>query len=94
MKTTITGFISYKAASYPGDSEFYFHLCGMSEYGYTTVMPHSFEVEIPDSFDPRVEQVKALQAEKIKLMADFKARRTQIERKISELTAITCEVAA
>lgn len=91
MKTTITGFISYRENVGGGD-EYKFFPFEMGTAGYVTVMPLSIEVDIPDSFDPRAEKVKALQAEKIKLMADFQARCTQIEREISELTALTCEV--
>jgi len=84
----ITGQINYKAKTYNGEPEFYFHMGDMTEYGYTKVMPFSIEFELPDDFDPRTEQVKALQAEKIKLMADFRTRCTEIEREISKLTAI------
>lgn len=92
MKTTITGQINYKARTYSGEPEFFFHMGNMSEYGYTEVIPLTIEFELPANFDPRTEQVKALQAEKIRLMADFQKRCTQIERKISELTALTFEV--
>jgi hypothetical protein len=92
MKTTITGFINYKPCAYSGVEQFHFQPCKMENYGYITVMPFSIEVDIPDNFDPRAEQVKALQAEKVKLMADFHNRCTEIERQISKLTAITCEV--
>lgn len=86
MKVTIDGFISYS----PHNDSFWFHPIDMDAYGYITVQPHKFDVEIPDDFDPRAKQIDGLKAEKLKLMADFQKRCTEIEAKISELTAIEC----
>lgn len=92
MKTiTIDGFIEYRPKSYGIEQEFYFHNNRMAEYGYVEVMPYSFAVEIPDDFDPRAQQVEMLKEKKRELMVAFQARCTEIERQISELTAITCE---
>ena len=87
MKTQIEGFILYKKDC-RHKTGFLFAGCEMEEYDYITVMPHSFEVDIPDDFDPRGKQVEQLQAEKQKAMADFQALVTSIDRKISELTAL------
>lgn len=87
MKTQINGFINYEK-DLCGNDCYYFHGFEMTDYGYTTVMPFSIEVDIPDDFDPIAAQVAALKAEKIKLMADFQNRVTEIERKISELTCL------
>jgi len=88
MKTQIKGFINYRKNEFSGEDQFAFHSCEMNEYGYVTVMPFALEVGIPDDFDPRAGMVEALKAEKIKLMADFQNRVTEIERKISELTCL------
>jgi hypothetical protein len=88
MKTQIKGFINYRKNDYDGKDNYAFHGCEMSEYGYVTVMPFALEVDIPESFDPRAKQVELLNKEKIKLMADFQNRVTEIERKISELTCL------
>lgn len=93
MKTTITGVITYKKSLYEEGEDFHFQHCEMKDYGYITVMPHSIEVEIPDDFDPRACQVDLLKAEKVKLIAAFQKRCTEIERQISELTALTFEAA-
>ena len=88
MKTTITGFIQHQTG-YGGEDRFSMMLTkDMTSYGFTMVMPYSFDVEIPDSFDPRTVKIKALQAEELKLRADFEARITQIKRQISELLAL------
>lgn len=88
MKTvTINGFITYEK-DFNDKDRFSFFPFTMEQSGYITVMPHSFEVDIPDDFDPRGKQVEQLQAEKQKAMADFQALVVSIDRKISELTAL------
>lgn len=95
MKVTIKGFINYRKTLY-GESEcdYYFQQCDMSEYGYVTVRPHEIEVEVPDDFDPRPQQIAALEAEKQKARAEFHARVTEIDRQIQSLLAIEHEVPA
>lgn len=94
MKQIIKGFITYKNYGF-GDEDclYHFNEYEASSIGHVTVMPYSIEVEIPDDFDPRAGRVEILKAEKRKLMADFQARCTAIEKQISELTALTCEAA-
>ena len=89
MKVQIKGFISLNRMD-PWDKEprFCFYAGKMDEYGHATVMPYSFEVDIPDEFDPRAKQVELLRAEKTKAMAEFQARITEIDRQISKLTAL------
>jgi hypothetical protein len=65
----------------------------MSDKYWTLVGPVEVEVEVPDDFDARPAKIAALEAEKQKLRAAFAARVTEIEREISQLQAITCEVA-
>lgn len=94
MKTTITGFINYRPATYRDEPEFHFQRVEMESYGYVTVMPLSVEVDIPDDFDPRAEQVRLLEAKRDEVRAAFQVRMTEIEKQISQLTALTCEVTA
>ena len=44
--------------------------------------------EVPDDFDPRPVQIKALEAKKRELQAQFSAAVTELNRQISELQAI------
>ena len=60
--------------------------------GRVFVTEHTTTVEVPDDFDPRPQQVAALEAEKQKARAEFQARITEIDRQIQSLMAI--EVAA
>ena len=60
--------------------------------GRVFVKEHLTTVEVPDDFDPRPQQVAALEAAKQKARAEFQARITEIDRQIQSLMAI--EVAA
>lgn len=52
------------------------------------VQPHSITVNIPADFDPRPGQIKALEAKRKELQAQFSAAVTEINRQISQLQAI------
>ena len=60
--------------------------------GRVFIKEHTITVEVPDDFDPRPQQVAALEAEKQKARAEFQKRITEINRQIQSLMAI--EVAA
>ena len=89
MKVTINGFIGWKKDSWERDGAFYFHPFEMSEYGYVQVMPHSFEIEIPDDFNPIPKQVEILEKEKAKIRAEFTRRIAQLNDQIGKLQALT-----
>ena len=52
------------------------------------VGPQEIEVDVPDHFDPRPAQIAALEAQRQKVMADFQKSITDINRRISELSAL------
>lgn len=56
--------------------------------GRVFVKEHTTTVEVPDDFDPRPQQVAALEAAKQKARADFQARITALDRQIQSLLAI------
>lgn len=60
----------------------------LSVDGRVFVKEHTTTVEVPDDFDPRPQQVAALEAAKQKARADFQARITEIDRQIQSLLAI------
>ena len=60
----------------------------LSVDGRVFVKEHLTTVEVPDDFDPRPQQVAALEAEKQKARAEFHARVTEIDRQIQSLLAI------
>lgn len=92
MKITINGFIHYRAPLY-GEDPYSFLAWDMtdSEYaaGHVMVMPHSFEIEVPDDFDPTPQQIAALEKEKAKVREEFNRRIAQINADIGKLQALT-----
>jgi len=47
------------------------------------------ELEIPDEFDPRAQQIAALEQQKQKAMAEYQNTLTEINERISRLQAIS-----
>lgn len=90
MKTvTVKGFVHLRTSAWSKPDDFVLMTMKFEndEY-YLFVNEGELTFTIPDGFDPRAGQVERLKAEKIKLMADFQNRVTEIERKISELTCL------
>jgi hypothetical protein len=56
----------------------------------TYIGSQEIEINVPDSYDPRAKQIAALQAQKLKIMADYQKTVTEINARISELQAIEC----
>jgi len=88
VKVQLKGFIALaKPEPLDNGPSLRFFPIKMDEHGYVTIQPHTIEVDLVD-FDTRAKQVESLQAAKTKAMADFPNRMTEIDRQISELTAI------
>lgn len=88
-KHTIKGFIQLKVGRYTQPDQFSFMASAdMSEYDYVNVMPHTIEIDIPDDFDPRPQQIKDLQEKQQQAQADFAKLCTDIQRQISKLTCL------
>ena len=54
----------------------------------TYVGEQEIEIEVPDNYDPRAQKIEALQAHKLKVMADYQKTVTEINARISKLQAI------
>jgi hypothetical protein len=54
----------------------------------TYVCEQEIEIEVPDNYDPRAQKIEALQAHKLKIMADYQKTVTEINARISKLQAI------
>ena len=59
-----------------------------AQSGLVFVTEHTTTVEVPDDFDPRPQQIAALEAAKQKARAEFQARITELDRQIQSLLAI------
>ena len=89
MKVTINGMVAWKKPLWDGDVQFWFNHFDMSEHGYVTVMPHVFEIDVPDDFNPVPQQVAILEKEKAKVRQEFNQRIAQLNEQIGKLQALT-----
>lgn len=87
-KHTIKGFIHQRVSKYAQPNSFTFFESRDVGASYVNVMPHTIEIDIPDDFDPRPQQIKDLQAQQQQAQADFAKLCTDIQRQISELTCL------
>ena len=55
----------------------------------TYVGEQEIEIEVPDNYDPRAQQIEALEKQKQKVMADSQQAVTKINHRINNLKAIT-----
>ena len=100
-KHTIKGWLYFKAEprfSLTGEPEVTFLPFApknvTSETWGVPVREHSIEVEIPDDFDPRPQQVAALDEEINRVRAEFTARINQLQEQKQRLLAIEFSEAA
>ena len=89
MKTTITAHLHYRKYDFDerGTFELFSVNLGDSD-GRTYVGPREVEVDVPDNYDPRAQQIAALEQRKQKVMADFQKTVTEINNRISNLQAL------
>lgn len=55
---------------------------------YTFVCEQEIELDVPDNFDPRAQQIAALEKQKQKVMADYQKSVDEINDRISKLQAL------
>ena len=84
MKHTVTMHIHKSKYS----NAFILFCCDMTEYGDIYIAPIEVSFEVPDNWDPRPAQIKALQEKQRAAGAAFAALTTEINRQISQLEAI------
>lgn len=91
-KHTINGFIVYRPERWWEDHErIDFQTYDPRDIDHSTavfVSEHSFEVEVPDDFDPRPQQIQALEKKRDAVRDEMSARITEINQQIQSLLAI------
>ena len=93
MKVQINAFITYrKPYEWEEDSHGFIVTNYNPEHFNDTkealVFPYSFEVDVPDNFDPRPALVKALEEQKKEAHKKFAETVMNIDRQINELLAL------
>jgi hypothetical protein len=90
MKIKIIAHIHYSKWHFDGKGEFQLYSCQLDDNDYRTyVGEQEIEIEVPDNYDPRAQQIAALEKQKQKVMADYQKTVTEINNRINNLKAIT-----
>ena len=89
MKTTVTVHLHYCEHQWEDKGEFEIFSIKLDDTDYRTyVGPREVEIDLPENYDPRAQQIAALEEKKQKVMADFQNTITEINARISNLQAL------
>jgi hypothetical protein len=89
MKIKTTVYIFHSQYSWEQKAEYLVFYAKIEDNeNRTFVCEQEIEIEVPDNYDPRAQKIEALQAHKLKIMADYQKTVTEINARISKLQAI------
>lgn len=89
MKVKLTAHIHYKKYQWEDQGEFQIWFGKLDDDDTRTYIgEQEVEVEVPDNYDPRAQQIAALEKQKQKVMADYQKMVTEINDRISKLQAL------
>jgi hypothetical protein len=87
VKTTVH--VHYQKYSFDEKGEFQVFSFKLEDCDHRVyVGPQEIEIEVPDKFDPRAQQIAALEQQKQKVMAEYQKTVTEINNRISNLQAL------
>jgi hypothetical protein len=90
MKIKTTVHIYHSKYEWDDEAEYHVHSCKFDDTNYQVhICEQEIEIEVPDNFDPRTQQIEALEKQKQKVMADYQKTVTEINNRINNLKAIT-----
>ena len=89
MKIKTKAHIHYSKWSFDGKGEFQVFPCKLEDDRHRTyVGEQDIEIEVPDDYDPRAQQIAVLEAEKKRVMAEYQKTVMDITERINKLQAI------
>lgn len=94
MKKIINGHVYWHHTKYMEAPAYMFDMFDMrtwseqSRDGRVHIKEHSFEVDVPDDFDPRPQQIAVLEAEKVRIRTEMARRVKELDDRIQSLLAI------
>ena len=89
MKIKITVHIHHQKYEWEDEAQYLVYSHKFDDTDYRAhVCEQEIEVEVPDDFDPRAQQIAALEKQKQKVMADYHKTVTEINDRISKLQAL------
>jgi hypothetical protein len=89
MKLKLTAFLHFRKYAWHKDGEyqiFYARLPDDDTLSY--VCEQEVEIEVPDDYDPRAQQISALEEKKLEVMAHYQKTVNDINERISKLQAL------
>lgn len=95
MKVTIKGFLCYSKWAWndvPTYELWPFDASKTGDGHRALIREQYFEVDIPDDFDPRPQQIAVLKAKKQEILAEAHVKATNIDEQISRLLCIENKV--
>jgi len=89
MKIKTTIHIYYNKLPWEGKGEYQVIYAKIDDDKYRTYIGmQEIEIDVPDDYDPRAQQIVALEKQKTKITAEYQKSVTEINRSISELQAL------
>ena len=89
MKIKLTAHIHFRKYHWDEKGEYQILYVALpDDETLTYICAQEVEVEIPDNYDPRAQQVAALEKRKQKVMADYQTMVAEINNRISKLQAL------
>ena len=89
MKVQLKALLLYReTSSASADHGFCLAMYPLESCGYITVGEQVIEVDVPDDFDPRQQQIEILEKEKTRISAEFTKRCCEIQTHINNLYAL------
>ena len=89
MKIKTTIHIHFQKYTWEDKGEFQIFSFKLEDSDYRTyVGPQEIEIEVPNDYDPRAQQIAALEKQRTKVMADYQKSVMEINDRISKLQAL------
>lgn len=90
MKIKATVYIHFCQWSWEDKGEFEVFSFKADDNDHRTfVREQEIEIDVPDNYDPRAQQIAALEKQRLKVMADYQKSVTEINERIGKLQAIS-----
>jgi len=89
MKIKTTVHIHHQKYEWEDEGQYLVYSCKLDDTDYRAhVCEQEIEIEVPDDFDPRAQQIAALEDEKKRVMAEYQMSVKRIQDRINKLQAI------
>jgi hypothetical protein len=89
MKTTMTMHLHYVKYHWDDEGSFELYPAQFDDNeDRSYIGERKIEIEVPDNYDPRAQQIAALEKKKQQVMADYQKTVTEINARISNLQAL------